>query len=96
MTEMFAESNADRFSGGDICRGCWLPTTSCICSTPWSELEFDEPEFVLADEWEPELCRSPEYHLLLNDPPPFYRKRDRDQWRHSLKGLTQHGVMLWD
>lgn len=76
-----------------VCPGCQLPVTSCICSTPWSELEFDEPEFVLTDEWEAELCKSPEYQLNAHDPPAFWRKRDRDRWIERVVVAMPEGVV---
>lgn len=59
------------------------------------EEQADWPVLILADSWEPELCKSPEYQLNLHVPPAFWLKRDRDRFYDGLEALQAKGCVIW-
>jgi hypothetical protein len=71
VTPLFAGANGDSWRGA-VCDGCGMPIGSCFCSgTPWDSLN------------DGTCYGGPEYRLNVLEPPPFWRKKDRDEWHRQ-------------
>lgn len=53
------------------------------------------PGFALADGWDDELCKSPEYQLAAHHPPAFWRKVEEDRYHNGRPKLHAQGVVIW-